>query len=98
MTTILLSEVTAARVLCKAPSCGAVTEVPAHALAVALPDGNCPACGRQAVDFADGNPLFLLALALRAVASPGTRGDVELVLGGPPAVVSAPAPPAATGG
>ena len=78
--TILLSEVTAVRVLCKAPACGAVTELPADGLSRALPDGKCPGCGRPALDLTAGHPLDLLARALLAVCTPQTCGDIELVL------------------
>lgn len=78
--TFLLSELVAVRVLCKAPPCSEVTEVPVHELSHALPDGRCPACGQPALDLSDGHPLALLARALKAVSAPQTHGDVELVL------------------
>ena len=85
---ILLSEVTAVRVLCKAPNCGASTEVPVDGLSQALRDGRCPGCGRSAVDLTAGHPLALLARALLAVGTPQTCGDIELVLNEPPTTVA----------
>lgn len=92
--TILLSEVIAARVLCKHPSCGAVSVFAVDNLSQAMPDGNCPRCGRPSLDLTAGHPLALLAAALRTVAAPETRGDIELVLGGPAGGLNPPPPPA----
>lgn len=78
----LLSELVTVRLVCKAPACGAVTEIPTRNLAGAAADPRCPACRTSFFGPAttNKNPLADLAAAVNALVATGVAGQIEFVV------------------